>query len=286
MLRVLLWLAVLLVSAPLCANSVTFAKPREARQTMQVLLELVRDRYAANGNKLNAGWKLEDIAKPEAIQGTFVSERDFAVSFPTEDTVRIECANAYPLRQGPLVLSANLRTGAETWEEPPVDERRELWLNVAVVLATLIWCAGPVLFIAFFTRRTAMPKIDRVSSAVALSGWWVGFFGVVFSIQVMLADRWVEDAPLAMSRVFIIGTVLGLCVGTVSAQFVQPRWKTGMAFHALSALIGGLLTGLVAIVLIPSGIAAAVAAFPGTLVLAASSVSRWYRLRAPATAAP
>lgn len=215
---------------------------------MGVIRDRLREKYKNNSNRIDARWTLDDVVSADEISGSFLSASAYELSFPADqpDTARIECAKAFPLRNGPLVLITNLRTGQDAWQEPPIDEGKELakGLTVAGVLALV--CSFPLMLGWVVSRKENLAARDKIGFWLAASGFWVAFALIILAFYLTNFQRAWERPPDPFFGVAPHVAGLGVVAFAVGLLMVPPRTSTTLGLHAVAAVIAGLICGLAA----------------------------------------
>ncbi len=237
-----------LMAAPLCANSVTFAQPSEARAAMGTIRDRLRKKFENNGNRIDPSWRLDAVVSAGEVGGTFFERSDYTLTFPpaSPDSARIECAKAFPLRDGPLVLITNLRTGEDAWQEPPIDEGQDFLKALAVALVVIIWFGVPVILTRYWMRRKDLTLKERTGHSMATAGLWLFLLGFAYLFFSWAPEQYWEQPPLAFIWIASLGFLAGVILTVLGGLAPAPRRLTGAVLHLTTALLAAAVVGLMA----------------------------------------
>ena len=213
---------------------------------MGVIRDRLREKYKNNGNRIDARWTLDDVVSADEISGSFLSASAYELSFPADqpDTARIECAKAFPLRNGPLVLITNLRTGQDAWQEPPIDEGQDLFKGLAIVLAILLWCGIPMALIGCWWRKTDLSLIERAGHGAATAGLWLLMLGIAYLFIYPVIEKLWENPPLFIASIAVVGLSAGATLAILGGLAPAPKRITNALFHFMAALLAGFVVGI------------------------------------------
>ena len=182
----------------------------------------IRDRlrvlYQKNGNKLDPAWTLESLFAETELAGNYFERSDFKLRFPPNqpDVIRIECANAFPPRNGPLVLTSDLRTQADLWEEPPVDPGKDLSKALAIALAFFTLFGIPAVLFRHFWRKPVISATQRLGYGFTACGFWLFFCGLASTfLHGWLDVFWESPPPIIFfaAGIAAIGGLAAIIVG-------------------------------------------------------------------------
>lgn len=211
---------------------------------MGVIRDRLREKYKNNGNRIDARWTLDDVVSADEISGSFLSASAYELSFPADqpDTARIECAKAFPLRNGPLVLITNLRTGQDAWQEPPIDEGQETGKHLTVLAVVTLTLCVPVIVGWVLWRKGKASIQNRMGGWLAISGFWCALWPIFITTYLINFQRTWERPPdpyfgagLYVADGAAAAFLMGLLV-------VRPSSLATLGLHLVAAVVGGLVT--------------------------------------------